>query len=70
MMNFGESVLFVGIIPGLSAGTISVIATNQFGLPWWGSLVAGMLGWVLGFLIVGIAGTIFEALSKRTSRKR
>ena len=65
MMNFGESVICVAIIPGAVAGLVLGYTASNYHLPWWGMIIVGLGGWFAGFGLAAVGGAIFERFTRR-----
>ena len=65
MMTMRESIICVAIIPGAVAGFALGYTNSHFSLPWWAMCIVGFGGWLVGFVLAAVGGTIVERWKQR-----
>ena len=65
MMTMRESIISVGLVPGAVAGLALGYTTSNHSLPVWALCIVGLGGWLVGFVLAAVAGTIVERLIRR-----
>jgi hypothetical protein len=63
-MPLWRSLLCIAIIPGAFAGLSIGICTSRWTIPWWGTIGVGVGGWLVGFIVVALVGTIVASLAR------
>jgi len=64
MMTMLESVICVAIVPGAVAGFALAYTSSNYSLPWWAMCLVGLGGWLVGFGLAAVGGTIFERYTR------
>lgn len=68
MMPLWQSLLCVAIIPGAFTGLAIGVCMSKWSLPWWGKIGVGIGGWLAGFIVVALVGTIVQSLAREGKR--
>ena len=59
-----ETLIVIGVIPVLAAGTAVEVAKAVWNISGWGLVGVGIGGWVLGFILGALLSTLFHELFK------
>ena len=65
MMTMRESIISTALLPGAVAGLALRYTTSNYSLPVWVLCIVGLGGWLIGFVLAAVVGTIIERLIRR-----
>lgn len=65
MMTMRESIISIALVPGAVAGLALRYTTSNYSLPVWALCIVGLGGWLIGFVLAAVVGTIIERLIRR-----